>query len=275
MITKTKVQFSIIIVSLNSGDSLLFTINSVLEQNYSNFEIIVKDGMSSDSSLINIPNNDRRIKIFKKPDKGIYDAMNQAIQYAKGRFVIFMNCGDSFYDSKVLNNLCNFLEEENAIYYGNCYTRNRGYVLKYPDVFNDYVCFTKTLCHQSTIYPLKLLKQRSFNTDYRIDADFEYYVNAYCNGTKIKHIDMIISNYEGGGVSETPKNRKESIKKAKLILKKNLGNKRYYLAKFKADLRLFSFKQWLSSLSWFYPLYIKIAAKHYGRKQNDSSKTNK
>ena len=47
---------------------------------------------------------DERIKVFSEKDKGIYDAMNVAVSKASGDYVIFMNCGDSFYDEDVLKN---------------------------------------------------------------------------------------------------------------------------------------------------------------------------
>lgn len=275
MISSKNITFSIIVVCLNPGDSLIATINSILEQTYSNYEIIVKDGMSSDSSLTKIPTNDRRIKVFREADDGIYSAMNQAIAHANGRFVLFLNCGDLFFDPAVLDEISKVVSDERAIYYGDCYTRNRGYILRYPKIFNDYVCLTKTLCHQSTIYPLRILRERPFDSTYTINADFEYYVNAYCKrDIRMLHIDKVISNYEGGGLSDNPKSRKISIKQSKHILKSNLGKNRYRSAKAKAELHLFTIKQWLSSLSWFRPFYEKIAIKHY-KKENDYHKNNK
>ena len=265
-------KYSIIIVSYNAGDSLKKTVSSVLAQTYNNYEIIVKDGLSTDDSLSSISSLDKRIKIFCNKDYGIYSAMNQAISYASSDFVIFLNCGDYLYDDDVLKKIASETDDINAIYYGDCYTRNRGYVLKYPDIFNDYVCVTKTLCHQSTVYPLHLLKKMPFDEKFSINADFEYYVKAYCNGIKIRHMNIVVSNYEGGGTSETPKHRKESIKNSRDILIMHLGVKRYKKARIKAELHLFSLKQFLNSLMWFYPLYKKIATFYYTARNNLISK---
>ena len=96
-----KITFSIIVVCLNAGQELLRTVDSILGQTYPHFEIIVKDGMSSDGFVEKLP-GDERIRVVRQKDKGIYDAMNQAIPLVSGDYVLFLNCGDYFYNEKVL-----------------------------------------------------------------------------------------------------------------------------------------------------------------------------
>ena len=60
-------RFSVITVCYNAGDKLKNTIENVLLQTEKDFEIIVKDGGSSDGSLELIPKDDR-IKIFSEKD---------------------------------------------------------------------------------------------------------------------------------------------------------------------------------------------------------------
>ena len=88
-----QISFSIVVVCLNPGEKLLKTVQSVLNQKYGNYEIVVKDGGSTDGSLEQLP-ADSRIRVYTRPDSGIYDAMNQAMSYVTGQFVQFLNCGD-------------------------------------------------------------------------------------------------------------------------------------------------------------------------------------
>jgi len=96
-----QISFSIVVVCLNPGEKLLKTVQSVLNQKYGNYEIVVKDGGSTDGSLEQLP-ADSRIRVYTRPDSGIYDAMNQAMSYVTGQFVQFLNCGDLLHDDMVL-----------------------------------------------------------------------------------------------------------------------------------------------------------------------------
>ena len=89
------IKFSIVTVCLNAGQDLIDTVNSTLGQSYDCFEILVKDGFSTDGSTEQLP-EDERIRLIQKKDTGIYDAMNQAVEEALGDYLIFMNCGDRF-----------------------------------------------------------------------------------------------------------------------------------------------------------------------------------
>lgn len=260
-----KIKASIIIVTLNSGDDLIRTIQSVISQTYVNFEILIKDGLSTDDSLQNLP-NDSRVVVYSKKDHGIYDAMNQAIEHTSGDITIFMNSGDLFYDKNVLSNVCQYIEEkgvENTIYYGDCYLSDRNVMMKYPDVFDNYTCFTKVLCHQATIYSTSMLKKRGFNCEYKIASDYEYYVNAYVNGYKLRHIPFVIARYQGNGASETKDNRRNSIVEGNQIRKKYFVGKIYWKLWLKAQFHGVGLKHLIAKVELTYPLYKKMAELYY------------
>lgn len=122
------IKFSIVTVCLNAGQDLIDTVNSTLGQSYDCFEILVKDGFSTDGSLKKLP-EDEAIRLIQKKDTGIYDAMNQAVEEARGDYLIFMNCGDHFYSPGVLQEIADGIGEEmGPVYYGNCYNRPTGQV---------------------------------------------------------------------------------------------------------------------------------------------------
>ena len=86
---------------------------------YGKYEIIVKDGLSTDGSLAKLQTEaakvDSRIHIYEQPDSSIYDAMNQAVKYANGDYFLFLNAGDSFYDKEVLNKITDAILETSSI----------------------------------------------------------------------------------------------------------------------------------------------------------------
>ena len=109
--------FSIIVVSLNPGERLEKTLNSILSQTYQNYEVILKDGGSKDGSLEFLKEkgyfeDKPMIKVIEQPDKSIYDGMNQAVTYVTGDYVQFLNCGDYFYSKTVLEEVAEYINRE-------------------------------------------------------------------------------------------------------------------------------------------------------------------
>ena len=69
--------FSIITATYNSETTISETIDSLLSQDFNDFEILIIDGLSTDNTLkIARGYNDSRINIYSEKDKGIFDALN-------------------------------------------------------------------------------------------------------------------------------------------------------------------------------------------------------
>lgn len=219
-------RFSIITVTYNSGNKLKETVTDVLKQTYDNYEIVIKDGMSTDDSLKQIP-QDEKIRLFRSKDKGIYDAMNQALDMAEGEYVIFMNCGDFFYNETVLKEVDDFLSKDpgKGIYYGDVFSRISQTVDHATPEITDFVCFRHIPCHQACIFERKLFETQAFCLEYKIRADYEFFLRQYYQaGIRPAYMGIVIADYEGGGYSETKENmkrdRSEHRKITSLYMKK-------------------------------------------------------
>ena len=80
-------------------------------QNYRNFEHIIKDANSTDGTRKINFNDFENTFFYCNEDKGIYDAMNEAFTFAKGDYIMFLNAGDRLFDENILNLINkNFLE---------------------------------------------------------------------------------------------------------------------------------------------------------------------
>ena len=89
------ILFSIITVVLNGEKHIEECIKSVLYQKNKNFEYIVIDGGSSDKTNNIIKKYKKKIDIYiSKKDKGIYDAFNKGMSYAKGKYICIVNSDD-------------------------------------------------------------------------------------------------------------------------------------------------------------------------------------
>lgn len=206
-------RFSVITVCLNAGDNLVDTVNHTLSQSFGNFEIIVKDGFSTDGSIEKLP-QDNRIKLIQSTDSGIYDAMNQAVIAASGDYLIFMNCGDWFYDNEALRKIDEVIrDEEGLCYYGLCYNRKLDSVNAYPKKLSKFTCYRTMICHQSTVYSRELFKEKLYDTSYKILADKEYLMWIICDKhISPKFLDFVIVDYQADGACENEKYREQNQK---------------------------------------------------------------
>lgn len=91
-------KITIITVTKNSEKYLKKNIDSVLSQNYKNYEHIIIDGNSTDNTIKIIKSYGNKVKLIKnKNDKGLYHAMNVGIKNCKGDIIGILNSDDIFY----------------------------------------------------------------------------------------------------------------------------------------------------------------------------------
>ena len=239
--------FSIIVVSLNPGERLEKTLDSIGKQTYANYEVILKDGGSTDGSLSSLQEkgyfeNKKQIKIIQEKDSSIYDGMNQAVTKISGRFVQFLNCGDYFYSDRVLEEVAAFIEEAEKvkedkcwngdlgreefprIYYGNQYNQLQNTIVYSAPQINDFTCYRNVPCHQVCFYDYRLFEKRAYKTEYKVRGDHEHFLySIYREGAKGISMPVIVVSYEGGGFSETKENRRRSALELREIATEYLG----------------------------------------------------
>ncbi len=95
---KKTVLFTIVIPTFNRAHRILTTINSILAQNYYNFEIkIIDDGSTDDTKEIILALKDPRITYFKKKNEERAIARNFGIDRANGDYITFLDSDDILY----------------------------------------------------------------------------------------------------------------------------------------------------------------------------------
>lgn len=111
------IKFSIIIPTYNRADCILFTINSVLKQNYQNYEILVIDDGGSDNTEEVISSiKDKRIHYFRKENGERGAARNFGIKKSTGDYITFLDSDDIFYPNH-LSEAVLFIEKTSADYF--------------------------------------------------------------------------------------------------------------------------------------------------------------
>ena len=226
-------KFSIIVVSLNTKADLIKTFNSIFKQKYKKYEIIVIDGLSSDGSIeyIRKLKNKNICKIIAR-DKGIYDAMNKGIKKAKNKWTIFLNSGDTFYNSFTLLNVKKLIEKKpnsDLIIGKNVLADEIKSMTKFKEM--DENTTHSVFSHQSIYFKTQLLKKRNFDIKFKIAADFDLLKYFYKKKFVFGYCDNILSISKPRGISD--KMRFIAHKEFYLICKKYNKDKlltlKYYL----------------------------------------------
>lgn len=191
-------KLSIITVCYNAENDIARTIESVLKQTFNDFEYIIVDGSSTDSTL-NIVNSYKSSiqQIISEPDKGIYDAMNKGIKMANGEWVIMMNAGDQFASNTVLDEIfSSYIPDSIDFIYSDVLVKNRNLWNICPMDFDN-----GGLNHQCVIYRKKLHQSIGYYivTPKLIISDYLFFIQV--PRESVMKTCHIIAKYEGGGAS--------------------------------------------------------------------------
>lgn len=110
----TEELISIIMPSYNTAKYINESIRSVINQTYSNWELIIVDDCSSDNTdeIIKNINDDRIIYIKNKVNSGAAISRNKALKHAKGKWVAFLDSDDVWLPEK-LEKQTKFMKKNN------------------------------------------------------------------------------------------------------------------------------------------------------------------
>ena len=212
--TGTDRLFCVVTICYNAENTIKKTIESVLNQNSINYEYIIEDGSSNDSTVEIAESYSGKFKekgisykIISKEDDGIYDAMNKAVSVSEGRYVIFMNSDDCFYSKDVLSNVEKSLKSNYKsgadypdIIYGDCIVKELNMYFKFRKCF-DLIKERMPFSHQACFAKRELLISAPLNTKYKITADYDFLLKAYINGNSFYDCNEIIALTTADGVS--------------------------------------------------------------------------
>lgn len=198
--------FSVITINFQNVQGLKKTIESVAKQTSTDFEYIVIDGGSTDGSTDLIQENCNIISYWEsKVDNGIYHAMNKGWKNAKGKFCIFLNSGDHFFDSNVLQMAKNFIQHVDAdIYYGNlfAYDSKQSWISKFDEPISLYYFQHNFIPHPSTFIKRNILMNLGgYYEHYKTISDWAFFVRAFLADVRFVRMDIVISAFLMQGTS--------------------------------------------------------------------------
>lgn len=277
-------RFTIYTTCFNAGPKLNKTIQSVLNQTYVDFEIIIKDGKSTDGCVDDLLQDPEvtaavatgKIRLMVEKDEGVYDGMNQALDWIKGDFVIFMNCGDTFYDENVLLKTSAYIESKSGgqivekvgdILYGDVYCENRQTVDPAPRVIDGFTCYRNIPCHQACFYKKELFHNKKYDTNLRIRADYDHFLWCICKAkASAVYMGFPVATYEGDGISEARENEKLDQQEHELVIRRYMSESEIRGYKTKMALTLLPLRKKIAKSKTLSDVYAAVKNAIYQRK---------
>lgn len=197
---------SIVTIVRNNPIGLEKTIRSIISQSHRDFEFIIVDGHSTDNTMEIVNKYSEKVdQIISEPDKGIYDAMNKGAMLAAGKYINFMNAGDTFYSLNVLDNVQKQLDTNADIYFGDAYFEGSGEDKKeilWPAERNsDNFWKRMPFSHQSMFIKKEVLKNNLFSLRWKIVSDFEFIIKQKKQKRILQYVNCPIVLIERGGIS--------------------------------------------------------------------------
>ena len=214
-------KISIVIPTYNSAKTLEQTLQSILSQTYSDVEIIVIDGKSSDGTVDIIKKYSDRITYWvSERDGGIYDAMNKGITRATGDIIGILNSDDFYASSDVLTKVCRtFSRGQYDVCYGdivyvNAFDSTRIVRRWVSGVYKENKLASGWVIPHPALFVKKSVYEKCglFRTDFRIAGDYEFIL-------RILKVFHTIPTY----ISETFVCMREGGASARSLLQRRIG----------------------------------------------------
>lgn len=195
---------SIIIATYNSEKTLRRAMNSVLNQDYQDWECIVVDGASKDGTIGIVKEfvaKDPRFRYISEPDKGIYDAFNKGWKMAKGEWIMYLGSDDEYTKDGI-----KALMENSAgadVVYGDVILRYLNGRVKVQKASKTDFYGTSAFCgHQAVAMKTDVVKDmKGFDMSYKLLSDWDLLRRSGQNGYVYKYVDASIAYFSVGGAS--------------------------------------------------------------------------
>lgn len=223
-------KISIILPNFNGGKYLEQSIKSFLDQDYENKELIIVDGKSNDNSheiIEEFSNSHSNIIWIKDSDKGISNAFNIGLNYAKGDVVGYLGSDDIIYKNLFSElNYINSWSTFDAVYF-NSYTfyinEKKCLLRKCPEIqfnLNNLLSYGTIVGWQNIYFKKEIYDKYVIDESNKTCMDYEFYLRI-CSSDNIlfvKSDNIATINIFDGNIS-TDTNGKQ-MQEAALVAKK-------------------------------------------------------
>lgn len=194
---------TVITVTLNAESEIEESIRSVAAQTYTDIEYIIIDGKSEDKTEDIVKKHGDVVDVYvSEYDEGIYHAMNRGIELSNGKWVTFLNAGDTYCDDDVIRQMMDELNEGVDLIYGDRYLCGMSGKKELQHALPlDMIYYRMPFGHQALLVKNTVMQQ-GFNTCYKFVADYEFIITCYQKGYHFQYVRVPICNFKLGGLSQ-------------------------------------------------------------------------
>ncbi|MDE7093100.1 MAG: glycosyltransferase, partial [Muribaculaceae bacterium] len=181
------------------------------------YEFILMDGASTDNTLDIVEQADiKSARIFSSPDKGLYYAMNKGLGEAKGKYVMFLNAGDSLHSENSLQEIFDAADHDDTpgVVYGqtDIVDMSRKKIADRHLIAPEHLTLDSfregmVVCHQAFVALRRIAPL--FNTGYRFSADFDWCIQCLQHARRVAYTGSTLIDYLLEGI--TTANRRKSL----------------------------------------------------------------
>lgn len=203
---------SIITPIYNTEKYLSCCIDSILNQTFKEFELLLIDDGSTDKSAEisdEYAQRDKRIRVIHKSNTGVSDTRNHALDISKGKYVIFIDADDSWCDNSILEKMIRLTEKYNLDIVRAGYKEVDEFdkILFVPDnsrkisnkVVDSVTFLEKILCGEYFLWLCLIKKEKIGNIRFNIKRkyleDVEFYLNILMNDLRCMFLPEIFYAY--------------------------------------------------------------------------------
>ena len=199
-------KVSIILPVYNSEKYIKRCIDSILDQTYTNFELLVINDGSKDNSLKEIKKyKDKRIRIIDKKNEGVAKTRNLGIKESTGKYIMFID-NDDFIDNDYISSFINNIEDNDILIGSYKRVDDEKLLFKYNLVSDSSWSKYVVLAPWAKLYKRDFLVNNKIEfLDYKIGEDVYFNLLCYSKTDKIKVFNNQSYNwyYNNKSVSNT------------------------------------------------------------------------
>jgi glycosyltransferase len=221
------------------------TINSLHSQQFKNFEHIIIDANSHDgTSQIIKKKINSKIKYYRGPDAGIYDAINKGINFSRGQYVGILHAGDFFSSTNILSEINRCIKKYD-IFFGNIiFFDKKINILRYwkKSLINLHLYNAYRIPHTGMFIKRKVFQEvGGYSVDYKISSDTDFILRLCKKKYKIFYLDKVILYMKNGGVSSSYKSFTQKAREDLFIYFNYFGILFFVIYLFKVLSKVFDF----------------------------------